>query len=359
MVTGRFDLHALRRDYGDVRAEALSCRSAAALFDFSFMSRIRIEGPSAAALIGTLTPRRIDDLPPGRIRYALRVAVDGRVLGDLTIWRLDAETFEVFDGTGHALAHLRSAVGAAASVRDLSQETAILAVQGPESLRTLSAVMPTDELRGLAYFAHVPTAIAGTSCRIGRLGYTGERGFEIVLPRTAGEEIWKILAAHARPAGFAAADILRIEAGFVLFANELSVLVTAAELGLTRFAEGARASGACKPCGGAAEEGTRRVRLLCFEATCDSEPVLWQQEAGASFPPAPGCFFATSACRSVVTNAVLGLGYAAAGPRSEQLVDPTGRFRDIREVPLPCHDPGKRRPRGGWRDDLLPNNRNT
>jgi glycine cleavage system aminomethyltransferase T len=358
MVNGRFNVHALRRDYGDARAEALSCRSAAALFDFSFMSRIRIEGP-AAARIGTLTPRRIDDLSPGRIRYALRVAADGQVLGDLTIWRLDAETFEIFDGTGDALAQLRPAAGAAGSVRDLSQETAVLAVQGPESLRTLSAVMPTEQLRGLAYFAHVPTAIAGTTCRIGRLGYTGERGFEIVLPRAAREEIWKMLAAHARPAGFAAADILRIEAGFLFFANELHVPVTAAELGLTRFAEGARKPGACKPSGDGAEEPKRRVRLLCFEATCDSEPVLWQQETSASFPPAPSCLFATSACRSVVANAVLGLGYAAACPRSERLVDPTGRFREIREVPLPCHDPGKQRPRGGWRDDLLPDNRNT
>jgi glycine cleavage system aminomethyltransferase T len=98
MVSGGFDLRALRRDYGDVHAEASSCRSAAALFDFSFMSRIRVEGRAAAELIGALTPRRIDDLPSGRIRYALRVAADGRVLSDLTIWRLGAETFEIFDG---------------------------------------------------------------------------------------------------------------------------------------------------------------------------------------------------------------------------------------------------------------------
>ena len=68
-----FDVRALTRDFGDVRGEATSCRSAAALFDFSFMSRLRIEGPGACALIAKLTPRRIDDLAAGRIRYALRV----------------------------------------------------------------------------------------------------------------------------------------------------------------------------------------------------------------------------------------------------------------------------------------------
>src|SRR5712692_8783027 len=97
-----FDLRTLPRDYGDVRAEARSCRSAAALFDFSFMHRIGIRGPRAHALVQTLTPRQIDDLMPGHIRYALRVGAGGRVLSDVTIWRLDAETFEVFAGTGDA-----------------------------------------------------------------------------------------------------------------------------------------------------------------------------------------------------------------------------------------------------------------
>jgi aminomethyltransferase len=352
MVSGGFHPHALRRDYGDIRAEAASCRSAAALFDFSFMSRVRVEGPGAGELIGTLTPRRIDDLPPGRIRYALRVAADGRVLGDLTIWRLDRETFEVFEGAGDALAQLQPAAGAAVSVRDLSAETAIFAVQGPASLRALAAVTPAEQLRGLPYFAHAPAEIAGTACRVGRLGYTGERGFEITLPHAARDRIWTILARHARPAGFAAADILRIEAGFLLFANELRVPVSAAELGLARFAAGSAGSGA--PCRSGAAPREPRVRLLCFEASCDTEPVLWQPRPGASFPPEPGSLFATSACRSLVTNAVLGLGYAAAASRSGPLIDPAGQFYEIREVSLPFHDPRKQRPRGGWREDLWP-----
>ena len=76
-----FDFGTLPRDYGDVRAEARSCRSAAALFDFSFMSRLRIEGSGASALIAKLTARRVDDLPSGRIRYAPRIDDAGHVLG--------------------------------------------------------------------------------------------------------------------------------------------------------------------------------------------------------------------------------------------------------------------------------------
>jgi glycine cleavage system aminomethyltransferase T len=313
------------------------------------MSRIRIEGPAASELIGTLTPRRIDDLPPGRIRYALRLAADGRVLEDLTIWRLDAETFEIFSATGDAFRQLRAAAGSLVSVLDLSSETAIFAVQGPASLRALAASGLAEQLRSLPYFAHSPAKIAGVDCRVGRLGYTGERGFEIVLPRAARDLTWTMLATHARPAGFAAADILRIEAGFLLFATELCVPVSAAELGLRRFADPPGTA-----CAGGAQAWRRRVRLLCFEAWCDREPVLWQPRPHASFPPPAGGVLVTSACRSVVTKEVLGLGYAAVARRCAHLVDPAGQFHEIREVSLPFFDPRKRKPRGGWREDLCP-----
>jgi glycine cleavage system aminomethyltransferase T len=201
----------------------------------------------------------------------------------------------------------------------------------------------------LPYFAHAQANIAGVACRVGRLGYTGERGFEIVLPRAARDAVWATLARHARPAGFAAADTLRIEVGFLLFANELRFPVSAAELELGRFA--AEASAACRH---HAAERERCVRLLCFQASCDTEPLLWQPPHDARFPPAPGSLLTTSACRSVVTNGVLGLGYALAAPRPTHLVDPAGQFHEIREVSLPFYDPRKRRPRGGWCDDLWP-----
>jgi aminomethyltransferase len=343
-----FDVRALTRDFGDVRGEATSCRSAAALFDFSFMSRLRIEGPGACALIAKLTPRRIDDLAAGRIRYALRVDASGRVRGDLTIWRLDRERFEIFTGIGDELAALQAAAGSTASVHDLSSDSAILALQGPASLQALAALSAVEPLRALPYFGHMGSSIAGVPCRIGRLGYTGERGFEIVLPRAEREAIWAILARDARPAGFAAADLLRIEAGFVLFANELRFPVSSAELRLERFAPEPGLAGVAR----AAE---RRVRLLCFRAASACEPVLWQpSQSGMPFPPPPGAIVVSSACRSILAGDVLGLGYALAAPWPANLVDAAGQFHDICEVSLPFYDPGKRRPRGGWRDDLLP-----
>ena len=348
MVKGDFDVRALTRDFGDVQGEAASCRSAAALFDFSFMSRLRIEGPGACALIAKLTPRRVDDLAAGRIRYALRVDGAGHVRGDLTIWRLDCERFEVFSGTGDELAELQAAAGSTASVHDLSTETAILALQGPASLQTLAGVSAVEPLRTLPYFAHTRASIGGVPCRVGRLGYTGERGFEIVLPRPKREAIWTVLARHARPAGFAAADLLRIEAGLLLFGNELRFAVTSTELGLERFAP----EPGLEPTSRSAE---RRVRLLCFRASCARDPVLWQPaQSGTPFPPPAGTLVASSACRSILAGTVLGLGYALAGPSPGKLLDAAGQFHDVSEVSLPFYDPLKRLPRGGWREDLLP-----
>jgi aminomethyltransferase len=341
-----FDFRALPRDYGGIRAEAHSCRSAAALFDFSFMHRTSVRGSGASALVQTLTPRRIDDLMPGHIRYALRVGGDGRVLDDITVWRLDAETYEVFAGTADVFAHLQAARGPTSSVCDLSGETAILAVQGPSSLRALAAVSPAAQLRALPYFGHAGESVAGVACRVGRLGYTGERGFEIIAPRGARDVIWAALAEHARPAGFAAADILRIEAGFPLFANEFAFPVSAAEVGLSRFAARPETATLC------AVQRAHAIRLIAFQAQCDCDPILWRARREAPFPPAPGSLLATSACRSIISDTILGLGYACEANGAAQLVDPGGQFREIREVSMPFYDPHKRRPRGGWRDDL-------
>jgi aminomethyltransferase len=325
----------LVRDYGDPAGEALACRSDAALFDFSFVHRARIAGPQAACLVQTLTPRPIADLAPGRIRYALHVDGSGHARADLTIWRVDATSFEIFSGRADEIALLRTGE---AEVADLTAETAIFAVQGPRSLAALAALASEEELRALAYFAHGAISVAGLPCRIGRLGYTGERGFEIVAPRAAKDLLWAALARHARPAGFAAADMLRIEAGFVLFANELLFAVAPAELGLMHFAT---------------DNGLpRRVRLVGFRAEAKTDPVLFAPSAEAAFPPAPGTILVTSACRSPAVDGVIGLGYVAEGA-SRNVVDPTGHFNIVATVDLPFIDRDKRRPRGNWADDAV------
>lgn len=340
MIVDSFDAAKFLRDYGDAEREAVACRESSALFDFSFMSRTRIEGPGAAALVQQLTPRPITDMPPGRIRYALRLDAAHHVVADITVWRINETVYEVFSGRRTEIAAILAHSCENAAVCDLTEETAILALQGPLSLRVLATAAPVAALRTLAYFSHVDVSVAGVPCRVGRLGYTGERGFEIVAPRSARNALWARLAGQARPAGFAAADMLRIEAGFLLFANEFRAPATPQELGLARFAprrESARDA---------------RVRLACFRAEAHVDPVLWSPPADIAFPPPAGTIAVTSACRSVVARDTLLLGYAPAHSEGGIMRDPTGSFGNLREVGLPFFDPLKRRPRGGWNDEL-------
>jgi len=339
-VTGGFDPGALQRDHGDIDGEADACRSSVALFDFSFMHRARIDGRDAIDLVQRLTPRPLGGLSIGRIAYALRIDAAGHAVADLTVWRVAATTFEVFSGRADEIETLQLfAADVQATVAVLTAATSIFALQGPSCLRALATVADADALRRLSYFAHVELDLAGVACRVGRLGYTGERGFEIVAPRAGGDRLWALLAQAARPAGFAAADILRIEAGFILFANELRYPVTPAALGLGRFAP----AGAERP---------HDVRLVCFKAECDTKPVLFRPMAGTIYPPAPGSMLITSACHSTRADGVLGL--ALVRPRAAGLADVSGRFRSIAEVALPYFDNAKCRPRGTWRADLWP-----
>lgn len=333
-----FDPIAVVRDYGDILAEAAACRAACAIFDYSFVARGRVEGPSALGALGRLTARRLDDLPEGRIRYAVRTDAAGHLTADLTVWRHPDGAFEVMSGRPSDIADL-ACLAAPGTVEDLSAEGAIFAVQGPRALAVLAAAGLDEQAIGwLGYYHFTVTAFEGSPLLVGRLGYTGEAGFELIVSRKDADVLWGRLAAHARPAGFAAADILRIEAGFVLFANEFRVPVTAAEAGLAGF-HGA-ADAASPP----------EVALVAFTARAADRPVLWQPSAAVALPTRRGEIAITSACFSVAAGGVLGLGYVRYEDRAPgtPLVDPGGAFEGVQVAPRPFVDPDKRRPRAPW-----------
>jgi glycine cleavage system aminomethyltransferase T len=328
----------LPRDYGDVRAEVAACRSHCALFDFSFLERAAIEGPSARDMLEAFAGRSLATLAPGKIRYALRVAPHGALLADLTIWRTGPQTYEVMSGRREDVLDLLRLGAPAHRVADRSAETAVLSLQGPRTLKALDGLGDLRAIAALPYFGFCQARLAGVSCIVGRLGYTGEQGFEIVLARQDRASLWGELAKRAPPAGFAAADTLRIEAGFVLFTNEFAIPVSPSEAGLGRFFNHPEV-GLATP-----------LRLVCFRAASEHKLSLWRPPGGLSRPDRAGVIAVTSACESVAADGVLGLGYVAAGGFSGAAVlhDPAGQFRDIEPVSLPFYDARKQRPRQPW-----------
>ena len=342
------DIARLVRDFGDPEAEARAARTQAAVFDFSFLARGRITGKAATAALERFQPRPVADMAEGTVRYALRLGPDGAVEADLTIWRHGAEIFEVMSGRREDIAALGARAGAGAEVADLSDSSAIFAVQGPRALAALAEIGARERLAAIPYFGHAAIPLAGVPCLVGRLGYTGERGFEIVADKAYAARLHAALCARARPAGFAAADILRIEAGFILFVNECRLGAGADALGLARFVPGAdlRAQSARRAA------GNSPLRLVAFTAGEARVRSPWQPGADLGPPARPGEIAITSACASVALGRTIGLGFVRtedAAPGTP-VRDRSGRFGLIRVARKPLYDPAQKRPRGPWRD---------
>src|SRR5262245_41002342 len=159
----------LPHDHGDVTAEVVASRHRCALFDFSFLERARIEGPSAQQMLEAFGSRSLASLAPGRIRYALRVARTGAVLADPTIWRTGPQAFELMSGRREDVLDLVSLSEPAVRVTDLSAGTATLSLQGPASLDALAGLGDLRAIAALPYFGFCQARLADVACTVGRL----------------------------------------------------------------------------------------------------------------------------------------------------------------------------------------------
>jgi glycine cleavage system T protein (aminomethyltransferase) len=244
--------------------------------------------------------------------------------------------FEVMSGRREDIAALLGCSGTDVAVTDLTPERAVFAAQGPGTLDALRRLGPVDSIAGLRYFTFAEAYLLGMRCLVGRLGYSGEAGFEIIAPRASASELWKELSRHIRPAGFVAADMLRIEAGFVLYANEFRLVVTPAEASLGKFCE-------------SPPHPPPQLKLVSVRADATGLSWPWRPPPKIQRPQSPGIVAVTSACDSIAAGGILGLGFALIeSPVTTTLRDPTGTFQNIRLTSLPFYDAQKQRPRAAW-----------
>jgi glycine cleavage system aminomethyltransferase T len=220
--------------YTDATAEHLATRRSCGLFDFSFMGHFEVAGAGARAFLDRLQTRNLAGLARGRIAYTLLLRADGSVFIDATVWCLAPDRYWLFTGRPSDFAFVAAAAGeAGVALADLTGANAVLALQGPDSARVLERHLGAPP--GIAYFGFRAGTVAGVPVTIGRLGYSGELGYELIVPADAAPALWRRLAADARECGFDAANSLRVEAGYILFTNELARPVTPFELGLERL----------------------------------------------------------------------------------------------------------------------------
>ena len=229
--------------YASETAEHQAVRHAAGLFDLSHMGEILVSGPGAGAALDYALTGHLSALRPGRARYTMICAEDGGVLDDLVVYRQDEDEFLVIANaanTAVVFGQLRErASGFEAAVTDATADYALIAVQGPAAAGILAPLAGGLDLSGVRYYAGTFGEVAGRKAWVARTGYTGEDGFEVFCRPQDAARVWDALAAGGAaaglvPAGLAARDTLRLEAGMPLYGNELGPDVTPFEAGLGR-----------------------------------------------------------------------------------------------------------------------------
>lgn len=231
--------------FSGIQKEHEAVRERAGLFDVSHMGEFFVEGPEAERFLQRMTTNDATLLEPGKAQYTLLCYPDGGVVDDLLIYKLDEEKYMMVVNASNIekdwewlLQHL-PAEGVA--MRNASDETALLAVQGPLASSLLSPLCEGQEPGVLRPFTFIRDArVAGIPVLLSRTGYTGEDGFELYVAAEHAEALWDVLMDAGAPlgllpAGLGARDTLRFEACLPLYGQELGPDITPLEAGLNRF----------------------------------------------------------------------------------------------------------------------------
>ena len=229
--------------YTSIIEEHRTVRSAVGLFDLSHMGELHLSGPEALAFARYAVVSDPGLLEPGQAQYSMLCAPDGGIIDDLIVYRVDDGYLIVCNAANHdaVLGQLESLRGHGdfdVVLDDRSEETALIAPQGPRSAELLGRLTDVD-LSALGNYRSQQGRIAGTQCLIARTGYTGEDGFELFCPARKATRLWDALISTGtdlglRPCGLGSRDTLRLEAGMPLYGNELDRSVNPYEANLGR-----------------------------------------------------------------------------------------------------------------------------
>jgi aminomethyltransferase len=223
-------------------AEHHAVRTRCGVFDISHMGVLRLQGAGAKDALQGLVPSDLFRIGPGEACYTVLLNAEGGIRDDLIVY--DRGWQEAVQG--HELLLVINAACAEADtawlrnqlepqgivISDAKGDGVLLALQGPEAKAQLQALSGAD-LAGLPRFGHRELALAGSTAFVARTGYTGEDGFELLLPRDPGLALWdQLLDGGVAPCGLGARDTLRLEAAMHLYGSDMDATTTPLEVGL-------------------------------------------------------------------------------------------------------------------------------
>ena len=236
------DMHAA------VARETKAVRTTVGIFDASTLGKIEVVGPDAAEFMNRIYTNAWLKLKVGGCRYGLMLREDGFVYDDGVVARLAEDRFHLTTTTGGAprvMRHMEDYLQTEwpdldVFLTSITEQWAVIALQGPNARKVLEPFVSEIDLTEAA-FPHMTVKtgyVCGVPCRLFRVSFTGELGFEVNVPADYGEAVWKALYEEGRkhgmtPYGTEAMHVLRAEMGFIVVGQETDGTVTADDLGLS------------------------------------------------------------------------------------------------------------------------------
>jgi aminomethyltransferase len=217
-------------------AEHAGVREAVGIFDVSHLGKLAITGPGAAEFVNRCFTADLGKIGPGHAQYTLCCTESGGVVDDIIVYLVGPDEVLAVPNAANAARvaeMLRAAAPDGVEITDRHRDLAVLAVQGPKAPEVLVTVLPgAADLAGMDYMGFADVA----DVRICRTGYTGERGYELLVPADEAPRVWDALLDAAGPlgggpAGLAARDTLRTEMGYPLHGQDLSVDISPVQAG--------------------------------------------------------------------------------------------------------------------------------
>lgn len=212
--------------YQSVIAECKAVREHAGMFDVSHMARLTLIGEKVIPYLEWITANDISKLTDGVGQYSLLPNDKGGCVDDIIVYRILQDRFSmVVNASNHEkdVAWMKAHNDFGVDISDQTDQTAMIAVQGPAAVRLLAEHSDAEEaLTNAPAFGVVRCHISDIDCVACRSGYTGEDGYELVCQAGAAEQLWDALVAMGvKPCGLASRDALRVEAGLPLYGHEL------------------------------------------------------------------------------------------------------------------------------------------
>ncbi|MFQ5990080.1 MAG: glycine cleavage system aminomethyltransferase GcvT [Candidatus Methylomirabilales bacterium] len=234
--------------YSGILDEHRAVRGSAGLFDISHMGEIEFRGPEALGAVQGLVTSDASRLHVGQVQYAALCYKNGTFVDDLTVYKLANDRFMLTVNAANIdkdYQWIKEHVTGKVEVRNMSDQTALLALQGPKALEILQKLTPVD-LSKIRYYWFQAGRVLDADALISRTGYTGEDGFEVYLSPEKAGSLWDRLLEEGRPfglrpVGLGARDTLRLEARMALYGNDIDDkhTVLEADLGwIVKFEKG-------------------------------------------------------------------------------------------------------------------------